>query len=92
MEKNLWVDIPKEPNAKVEIAENAMRYFFFSYAYYGNGTQGTGNIYINCLQFPPLKSVVEEIQKNSKHGIIDVVISGWQEMSELDFQQANSLT
>ncbi len=68
------------------------RYFFFSYAYYGDGTQGTGNICINCLEFPPIKSVAEEIKKNSKYGIIDVVISGWQEMTELDFQQANSLT
>jgi hypothetical protein len=76
------------------IAEVSRRFFFFTYAYWCEKTEGKGNLSLTSkIGFPTQKDVKQKAIEQVKNRYdepeykISVVIESWIEMSEDDYNQ-----
>ncbi len=69
------------------------RFFFFTYAYWCEKTEGKGNLSLTSLGFPNQKDVKQKAIEQVKNRYdepeykISVVVESWIEMSEDDYRQ-----
>ena len=81
-------------NPPLLIADVSRRFFFFTYAYWCEKTEGKGNLSLTSkIGFPTQKDVKQKAIEQIKNRYdepeykISVVIESWIEMSEDDYNQ-----